>query len=598
MKSALIEKLQGMLEDTDISVVATKIRTIQSEYEQLYQKGLDKARQEFIEGGGNGREFVFTKSSEDEKITALLDKFRELKKDADLKISNDQRKNLESKKEIIKEINDLIQLSQTVGAALKKLTDLQAKWKAVGSVSPHEYKNLQADYSKTVENFNYNLKIYRELQEHDLKKNHELKSEILEKLKRLSSNEKIKDVERLAKIFRNEWEEVGPVQNDKWEELKSTYKETIDTIYSRIKLHYKSREEESNTNLDFKKEITSQVVEISSGEYTTEEQWQKKTEEIIALQAKWKETGKTEQKKGDIAWNQFRTVCDSFFEKKKLFYGGLKEVHGEVRKNKLALIEGAVEISTSTDWKNATEKLIQLQNRWKKLPQITANEEHRLFFKFRKACNTFFDAKRTHYDAIDNQYAGNLVLKEAILEKVNSYVMTTDAAQDKIAMKTFSEEWNAAGLVPFKEKKRINEAFFQKMDEMFEKLNISTEEKGIVRFLNKVERLAGSEGGYDLLVREYDHFRKIAEEINSTIITFENNMGFFKFAKTKNQMMIDLEEKIALEKGKLGEIKKKQKTLNETMRKMRELNPSLAPTEIVVPEPEKKKPHQHHKKKH
>lgn len=80
MKSALIEKLQGMLEDTDISVVATKIRTIQSEYEQLYQKGLDKARQEFIEGGGNGREFVFTKSSEDEKITALLDKFRELKK--------------------------------------------------------------------------------------------------------------------------------------------------------------------------------------------------------------------------------------------------------------------------------------------------------------------------------------------------------------------------------------------------------------------------------------------------------------------------------------------------------------------------------------
>lgn len=558
--------------EADISAVAPRIKNIQREYEQLFQKGLEKARQEFTDEGGKARDFVYTKSAEDEKIIALLEKFRKMKKEADQKVADDQKRNLEIKREIIKEINDLTQLSTNVGIALKKLTELQGKWKETGAVSPHDYKDLQADYSKAVENFNYNLTIYRALQEHDLKKNEELKSAIIEKVKKLAENENIKDVERLIKLYRNEWEEVGPVQNDKWEALKTEYRNALDAAYARVKEHYKSREEELEKNLEAKKALASKAEAIAAVVYTTEEEWQKKTEELLALQNEWKTLGKTDPKKGDQVWAAFRGHCDVFFAAKKEFYSSLKEKYSEARTTKMKLIEEAEKLQSSTDWKDTSEKLIQLQNRWKKAPPVSVNEEHRLFSRFRKACNIFFEAKRAHYEAIDNQYAGNLQAKEAILEKLNAFALSGDVQADKAALKAFAEEWNSAGHVPFKEKKRVNDAFYAKMDELYEKLSVSAEEKQLVKFLNKIERLAASEGGDQLLLRESDHLRKQIDEINRNIATYENNLGFFKHAKTKNQIMIDTEEKIAHERRRMDEIKKKQGLVKDTLRKLREQN--------------------------
>ncbi|MBC7864422.1 MAG: DUF349 domain-containing protein [Bacteroidia bacterium] len=581
MKTELIEKLEGLLAEADISVVAARIKTIQREYEQHFQKGLEKARQEFMDEGGKTRDFVYTKTEEDEKIIVLLEKFRKMKKEADAKVADEQKKNLQVKKEIVKEIQDITQMSVNVGTALKKLNELQAKWKNSGAVSPHDYKDLQSDYSKAVENFNYNLNIYRALQEHDLKKNHELKAEILEKIKRLEGVENIRDVERQIKIYRNEWEEVGPVENDKWEALKAEFKAVLEIVYARVKSHYKSREEESEKNLDLRKEISAKAEAIATAEYTTEEEWQKKTEEVIALQKEWQSIGKADQKKADSAWAIFRGHCDSFFEKKKVFYGSLKEKFAEVRKQKLALIEEAEKIQSSTEWKETSEKLVQLQNRWKRIPSASVNEEHRLFFRFRKACNVFFESKRAHYDAVDDQYSGNLKIKEELLEKLNAYQHSGDLAADKNSLKVFTDEWNAAGLVPFKEKKRINDAFFQKMDELFEKLNMTNEEKAVSKFTTKIERLAASEGADTLLLREMDHFKKQIEEITGTILNYENNLGFFKHAKTKNAIMLDIEAKIEVEKGRIAEIKKKQNVIKDALKKWRE---SQAPVEKAAEE--------------
>lgn len=572
MKSELIEKLEGLLAEADISAVAPRIKSIQREYEQLFQKDLDKARQEFVDEGGKARDFVYAKTPEDEKIIQLLEQFRKKKKDADARLADEQTKNLEAKREIIKEINDLTQISTNVGTALKKLTELQGKWKDVGPVSPHVYKDLQAEYSKAVENFNYNLSIYRALQEHDLKKNEELKKEIIDKLKKLDEVESVKEVERLIKIYRNEWDEVGPVQNDKWEGLKSEYKAALDHAYARVKEYYKSREEESEKNLLQKKEIASKAAEIAAKEYSSEDEWQKRTEEIIALQDKWKTVGKADQKKSDAVWASFREQCDLFFTKKKEFYAGLKERYSEARTVKMKLIEEAEKLQTSTDWKDTSDKLIQLQNRWKKAPPVAQHEEHRLFFRFRKACNTFFEAKRAHFEAVDNQYADNLKAKEEILERINAFQLSGDASADRNSLKSFADEWNKAGLVPFKEKKRVNDAFYGKLDELFEKLNVSAEEKAQVKFQNKIERLISSDGGEQSLIRESEHFRKQVDEINKSINTYENNLGFFKHAKTKNAIMIEIEEKIVSEKKRLEDIRKKQSAIREALRKLKEQN--------------------------
>ncbi|MFN6038537.1 MAG: DUF349 domain-containing protein [Bacteroidota bacterium] len=570
MKSEIISKMEELLASADISAVATRIKNIQREYEQLFQKGLEKARQDFIDQGGKARDFIYSKSEEDDKIIQLLEKFRNLKKESDLKLADEQKKNLHAKREIIKEINDLTQLSTNVGIAIKKLTELQGKWKEIGAVSPHDYKNLQAEYSKAVENFNYNLSIYRALQEHDLKKNEELKLAIIEKVKQLSENESIKDIERLVKLYRNEWEEVGPVQNDRWEGIKNEYRVSLENAYSRIKQHYKDLEEESEKNLNAKKDIVERAKVISNMEITTEEDWQKKTDEIIALQNEWKTTGRADKKKSDLIWAELRNFCDSFFDKKKNYYTELKEKYSKGREEKMKLIEEAEKLHQSTDWKNTSEKFIHLQNRWKKTSSVSQNEEHRLFARFRKACNNFFEAKRAHHEAIDQQYDGNLKIKEEIISRLDSFSLSGDVPSDKASLKSFVEEWRSAGLVPFKDKQRVNEAFYGKVDQLFEHMNISAEEKAWDRFNNKIERLTGADNAEQLLIKESDFLRKQADEINKNINNYENNLGFFKHAKTKNPIMIETEQKILIEKSKLEHIKKKQGHVREQIRKLKE----------------------------
>ena len=254
MKTELITKMEELL-SKDAGEVAADVRTLQKEYQKLWTSEFETAKQTFVDEGGKTKEFEYHKQAEDVRFEGLVEKYNKLKKEADAKIASDQSKNLLIRQEIIAKIKDLSQLSENVGAAVRKLQELQTQWKETGPVSSHKYKEIQADYSRAVEDIYYNLKIFRDLQEHDLKKNFEHKTEIIEKLKGIQSLENIKEAERLIKVYRNEWEEIGPVPNAKWEVLKHEYKAVLDETYSKIKGHYNSLEEQKEANLKSKIEI-------------------------------------------------------------------------------------------------------------------------------------------------------------------------------------------------------------------------------------------------------------------------------------------------------------------------------------------------------
>ena len=177
MKNVIITKLEEMLQQPEASAVAHQMRTLQKEYQKLWTAEFETAKQQFVDEGGKAKEFEYAKSSEDVKISELIDKIEKKKKEEDGKLAIEQAKNLVVRNEIISKINDLSQVSDNIGAAIKKLVELQGQWKVTGAVSPHKYKENQADYSKAIEEFNYKLSLSKQLQEHDLKRNYEMKTE-------------------------------------------------------------------------------------------------------------------------------------------------------------------------------------------------------------------------------------------------------------------------------------------------------------------------------------------------------------------------------------------------------------------------------------
>jgi hypothetical protein len=570
MKTELITKMEELLLK-DAGEVAADVRALQKEYQKLWTSEFETAKQSFIDEGGKTKEFEYHKQAEDIKFEELVNKYNQLKKEADAKIASEQAKNLLIRQEIISKIRDLSHLSENVGAAVRKLQELQTQWKETGPVSSHKYKEVQADYSRAVEDIYYNLKIFRDLQEHDLKKNFEHKTEIIEKLKTVQLLENIKEAERLIKIYRNEWDEIGPVPNGKWEALKHDYKAVLDETYSKIKGHYNSLEEQKETNLKLKLEIIEKVKElINSVSEAKATRWNEATEKIIAFQSEWKSVGRTTEKDNEKIWAEFRTLCDSFFEKKKIFFAGLNEKFSANRKIKSELIAKAEALQHSTDWQKTGLDLIRLQDTWKKYPSNGDKEEPKLFARFRKACNTFFDAKKNHHESMDASFEQNLVQKEEILKRLNELRLTEDGKANRELLKAFSSEWNEAGMVPMKDKKRINDLFYNKLDELYEQMHIDKQEKAVIQFRTKLDRMIASENGFDLLLKESDHLKKMADEINGRVRTYDNNLGFFKSAKgSNNSFMKEIEEKIEAEKSKIAELTAKRKLISEELNKLR-----------------------------
>lgn len=558
-----------MLQQAEASAVANQVRTLQKEYEKLWTAEFEKAKQDFVDEGGKAKEFEYHKQPEDLKISELFETFHKRKKEEDATVAVDQAKNLAIRKEIIAKINDLSQVSDNIGSAIKKLVELQAQWKTIGAVSPHKYKEIQAEYSKAIEEFNYKLSLSKQLQEHDLKRNYELKTELLEKIKGLKDQPNIKEAERLIKIYRNDWEEIGPVPNDKWDELKGSFRGALEEAYSKLKEHYHSIEEEKEANLTKKKEMIEQVKAIIvKSETAGNAAWNNLTNELIALQNGWKTVGRTTQKDNDKIWAEFRELCDSFFEKKKAHFHDAHEKLAGVKAQKQDLIAKADALKDDTDWQKTSLALIRLQDAWKKVPHA-GGDENKLFTKFRAACNHFFDAKKAHFDAIDSQFDNNLVAKEELIKKLNEYSLSEDHAANHAALKQFSADWNAAGMVPMKDKKRVSEAFYNRLDELYDQMNISKDEKFKMQFRTKLERMSGGENPETALRKEADYFKKQIDEIQGRIKTYDNNLGFFKSSsKGVNPFMKEIEDKINAEKQKIAELNEKRKLVMEELNKL------------------------------
>lgn len=572
MKSELVRKLEELLLK-DTGEVANDVRALQKEYQKLWTAEFEAAKQSFIDEGGKSKEFDYPKQAEDVRFEELVEKHNKLKKEADQKIAAEQAKNLLIRQEIIAKIKDLSQLSENVGAAVRKLKELQTQWKETGAVSSHKYKEIQSEYSHAVEDIYYNLKIFRDLQEHDLKKNLEHKLELIEKLKAIQSIENIKEAERLIKIYRNEWEEIGPVPNSQWETLKQNYRTVLDETYTKIKGFYKSLEDQKEDNLKAKLEVIEKLKTILSNSDTLKAaRWNDATEKVIALQAEWKSIGRISEKDNEKIWAEFRSLCDKFFESKKIFFTGLTEKFAANRKIKSDIIAKAEALQHSTDWQKTGLDLIKLQETWKKYPSNGDKEEPKLFARFRKACNTFFDAKKAHHESLEASYEQNLTHKEEILKRLNELQLSENSQANRDLLKSISSEWTAAGLVPMKDKKRINDAFYNRLDELYEQMHIDKAEKANIQFRTKIDRLAASENGFELLLKESDHLKKMADEITARMRTYDNNLGFFKSSKGNNSFMKEIEEKIEIEKQKVNEISAKRKLITEELNKIRNVS--------------------------
>lgn len=570
MKSEIIARLEELLKSEDVSAVAPQIQSIQKDYEEAFAREMEKAKEEFVQGGGDPATFVFSRSPEDEKLIFLFGKFARLNKTKKEKPAvNDQDKNYAIKMDIIRDIGDLSKLEVNISGAIKKLHELQAKFKDTGPVPAAKHKEVLAEYNKVVDAFYFGLNLYKASQEVDLKKNFDAKTEIIEKIKKLLTSDNLKEVERTMKVLRGEWEAIGPVPQEKWLALKDEFKLLNEQVSVKLGEYYSQQKEQLGQNLEAKKKLVEKAGNLVLTWPRTEKEWEQKTKALLDIQNEYKAAGRTEQKAGDEVWKEFREVCDAFFDKKKEFFEKAREKYDEAKQKKLKLIDEASGLKESTDWQRTSEKLMNLQQQWKKLPNAHPRDEHKLYESFRAQCNHFFEAKRLVFAEQNASFEQNVGAKEALIQSLNAFTPGADAQETGKALKEFAKQWQDSGPVPPAERKRLNDAFYGKLEELYASIAASEEEKQLIKYKLKIERFEHSADAQDLLRKENDFIRKQINEIQHHLNTFENNMGNFKSSsKTKSPLMIEMENKIAAEKAKVEEWKRKQTIVKAALEKV------------------------------
>ena len=171
---------------------------------------------------------------------------------------------------------------------IKGITVVRENWNRVGDISPKIDHQLQKEFSKLNESFNYNFNIYKELKENDLKRNFSLKNQIIHDLKNLKTLNDVKKIQVELKILQNKWEEIGPTFKEHWMEVKNNYWEEVNNIQKQIREHYQNIKITLNENLIAKKELVKKAEILSTEDIGNLKNQEIITQKFKGLQEDWK----------------------------------------------------------------------------------------------------------------------------------------------------------------------------------------------------------------------------------------------------------------------------------------------------------------------
>ncbi len=499
-----------------------------------------------------------------EEFFALYQEFNAKRKAQQQLQQTLEQQNLKLKKDLIIRLKEVIDNEEKIGTAFQSYKDIHETWKKIGAIPREQRESIQKEYSRLLEIFFYNIKIYKELKENDYRRNKQLKEDLIFKLKQLRvAQVSNRDLEAQLHALQDEWEEIGPVLNEDWETLKVAYWDAVRSIYDKINEHYEAQRQVLKANIDAKKKLITALQErlTELATWNNFKDWETQTAFILDLQAQWKTIGAGGRKENEAVYAEFRALCDTFFNAKKAFNKEKDAASSEIANQKKALIEKALAISTSQDWKNTADALKKLQRQWQELGSAGQRFENKLWKEFRAACNVFFDARQAHFGQQDAENETNLAAKRALIDELEKLSLPTDKQEALAKLRALQQQFNEIGPVGIKERQNTYEAFKKHMDAHYQALKLEGQEKERVLFQAKLEGHLSSPDKLKLLQAERNDIRKQIDALQKEMLTLENNLGFFARSKGADQLRSDVQKKIDAAQEKIKGLRAKLKLI-------------------------------------
>jgi len=302
----------------------------------------------------------------------------------------DLKKNYEQKVALCEQAEALV-LEPSIVEAFHKLQKLHDEWRETGPVA-NEYKEALWERFKEASS-----RINKQHQEHfealkaeqvhnlELKEGlcvaaEELVAQPLTTLKEWNrANDRLLEIQKT-------WKTIGFAPKKDNNRIYERFRAACDRFFESKRQFFAGVKSEMEHNLQLKNEICAQAEALQNSE-----EWKKTTDELIALQARWKQIGAVSRRHSDAVWKRFRAACGHFFERKAAHFAGVDGEHEENLRRKLALLD---EMAAADVKAGGYEVIKDFQRRWGEIGFVPIKQKDAIQKRYKAAVDALFDALR------------------------------------------------------------------------------------------------------------------------------------------------------------------------------------------------------------
>ena len=364
----------------------------------------------------------------------------------------DLKKNYEAKLALCEQAEKLALETQIV-EAFRKLQKLHDEWRETGPVAIEFKESLWERFKEASSRINKRHQEHFESLKSEQTKNLALKQELCEKTEALLTREILtrkdwnKASEELLEI-QKVWKTIGFAPKKDNNRIYERFRTACDKFFELKRNFYAGVKNEMEHNLALKQELCAEAEALA-----VSEDWKHATDELIALQARWKQVGPVARRHSDAIWKRFRAACDKFFERKSAHFSSVDSEHEENLKLKRALIEEmkAADIKTG-----GFDMVKEFQRRWSQIGFVPIKQKDALQKEYKAIVDGMFSTLRSSErdrsmnrfrERVSNMKGGNQLRseRERLYNKIKQMEQDIALLENNIGF--FSKSKNAEALI-------------------------------------------------------------------------------------------------------------------------------------------------------
>lgn len=393
-KLELLEKLRELVDTTDTNIEFDAFKELQEEWKTIGPVPGAQAKSVWA------------------NYHALIDRFYDNQSIYFELKELDRKRNLEAKMELCARAEKLGDVT-IIKDAIRELNELHHEFKHIGPV-PKDEKEAVWQRFKTASDAVYARRDeYVQSLQQELGQNLDVKGQLGDEVQAFADfqsdrikewNQKTKEILDLQK----RWETVGGLPRAKAKEVNKKFWSAFKAFFNNKNNFFKKLDEEREQNMHLKNELLQKAIDLKD---STE--WDKTSNELKALQQKWKEVGPVPEKFREKIFMDFKAACDHFFEQRRGQQGRLENEQVENLKVKE---EVCVELEKHADEGTATTELLdELQQRYGDAGFVPKKDIGAIRGRYHSALDKFIQA----IPELDEEAKAKLSLESQISELRN-----------------------------------------------------------------------------------------------------------------------------------------------------------------------------------